>query len=227
MYHIFIIKTIGKSKKYGSIFHVLNVYCEKRDRGYVLEFLLIGESKIKIVLTRTEADEMNLVSQNISDADNRRAFWKIIGVAKERVGFDPAGDKLLIQLYPMKEGVELFVTKLGILPDSSARLVARSDKISLLSKKRSLYAFDSLDNLVAASRSIRSVSGDIQIESDVYTANEKYYLSIEEYGKGGEAVEFPSILEFATPITAELSAYIVEHSECLATGDAILKFSLL
>ena len=205
----------------------MNVYCEKRDRGYVLEFLLIGESKIKIVLTRTEADEMNLVSQNISDADNRRAFWKIIGVAKERVGFDPAGDKLLIQLYPMKEGVELFVTKLGILPDSSARLVARSDKISLLSKKRSLYAFDTLDDLVATARSVRAVSGDIHIESDAYMANEKYYLSIEEYGKGGEVVEFPCILEFATPITAELSAYIVEHSECLATGDAILKFSLL
>lgn len=192
-----------------------------------MEFLLIGESKIKIVLTRTEADEMNLVSQNISDADNRRAFWKIIGVAKERVGFDPAGDKLLIQLYPMKEGVELFVTKLGILPDSSARLVARSDKISLLSKKRSLYAFDTLDDLVATARSVRAVSGDIHIESDAYMANEKYYLSIEEYGKGGEVVEFPCILEFATPITAELSAYIVEHSECLATGDAILKFSLL
>ena len=205
----------------------MNVYCEKRDRGYVLEFLLIGESKIKIVLTRTEADEMNLVSQNISDADNRRAFWKIIGVAKERVGFDPAGDKLLIQLYPMKDGVELFVTKLGILPDSSARLVARSDKISLLSKKRSLYAFDTLDDLVATARSVRAVSGDIHIESDAYMANEKYYLSIEEYGKGGEVVEFPCILEFATPITAELSAYIVEHSECLATGDAILKFSLL
>lgn len=215
------------TKKFGSIFHVLYVYCEKRDRGYVLEFLLIGESKIKIVLTREEADEMNLVSQNISDADNRRAFWKLIGVAKERVGFDPAGDKLLIQLYPMKEGVELFVTKLGILPDSSARLVARSDKISLLSKKKSLYAFDSLDDLVSAARSVRAVSGDIHIESDAYMANEKYYLSIEEYGKGGEVVEFPCILEFATPITAELSAYIVEHSECLATGDAILKFSLL
>jgi negative regulator of genetic competence, sporulation and motility len=215
------------TKKYGSIFRVLNVYCEKRDRGYILEFLLIGESKIKIVLTRAEADEMNLVSQNISDADNRRAFWKLIGVAKERVGFDPAGDKLLIQLYPMKEGVELFVTKLGILPDSSARLVARSDKISLLSKKRSLYAFDTLDDLVSAARSVRAVSGDTNIESDAYMANEKYYLSIEEYGKGGEVVEFPCILEFATPITAELSAYIVEHSECLATGDAILKFSLL
>ena len=99
-----------------------------------MEFLLIGESKIKIVLTRSEADEMNLVGGDISDADNRRVFWRLIGMAKERVGFDPAGDKLLIQLYPMKEGVELFVTKLGILPDASARLVARSDKISLLSE---------------------------------------------------------------------------------------------
>lgn len=192
-----------------------------------MDFLLIGESKIKIVLTRREADELNLVGGDISDADNRRAFWRLIGMAKERVGFDPAGDKLLIQLYPMKEGVELFVTKLGILPDSSARLVARSDRISLLSKKRSLYAFDSLDNLVAAARSVRAASGDISIESDAYILNDKYYLSIEEYGKGGETVEFPCILEFATPITAELSAYIVEHSECLATGDAILKFSLL
>ena len=192
-----------------------------------MEFLLIGESKIKIVLTRSEADEMNLVGGDISGADNRRAFWRLISMAKERVGFDPAGDKLLIQLYPMKEGLELFVTKLGLLPDSSARLVAKSDKISLLSKKRSLYAFDSLDNLVAAARSVRVVSGDIHIESDAYTANDKYYLSIEEYGKGGEAVEFPSILEFATPITAELSAYITEHSECLATGDAILRFSRL
>lgn len=200
---------------------------KKRDRGYILEFLLIGESKIKIVLTRAEADEMNLAGHEISDADNRRAFWRLIGMAKERVGFDPAGDKLLIQLYPMKDGLELFVTKLGILPDSSARLVAKSDKISLLSRKRSLYAFDNLDALIAAARSVRSVSGDIPIESDAYMANEKYYLSIEEYGKGGEAVEFPSILEFATPITAELSAYIVEHSECLATGDAILKFSRL
>jgi negative regulator of genetic competence, sporulation and motility len=192
-----------------------------------LEFLLIGESKIKIVLSREEADEMNLVSQDISGADNRRAFWRLINMAKDRVGFDPMGDKLLIQLYPMKEGLELFVTKLGLLPDSSARLVARSDKVSLLSKKRSLYAFDSLDDLIDAARAVKSAAGGIAIESDVYTSNEKYYLSIEEYGKGGEAVEFPCILEFATPITADFSAYIVEHSECLVLGEAIEKFSRL
>ena len=163
-----------------------------------MEFLLIGESKIKIVLSRGEAEEVHLAEMNISHADSRRAFWRIIGRAKEEVGFDPKGDKLLIQLYPMKDSIEIFVTKLGLLPDSSARLVAKSERVSLLSKKRSLYAFMCLNDLILASRAVKALAGDIHIESDVYIERERYFLSIEEYGKGGEVMEFPCILEFAT-----------------------------
>lgn len=192
-----------------------------------MEFLLIGESKIKIVLNKEESVEYNLGNGEISGADSRRSFWTLINIARERCGFDPAGDKLLIQFYPMKDGTEIFVTKLGILPDSSARLVSRSDKISLLSKKRSIYAFDSLDDLILAAHAVEKIARGIDIESDVYLSNDKYFLSIEEYGKGGETVEFPCILEFATPITAELSAYIIEHSTCLTEGDGIERFSSL
>lgn len=192
-----------------------------------MEFLLIGESKIKIVLNKDESLEYNLGSNNISSAEARRAFWCLINMAREKVGFDPAGDKLLIQLYPMKEGTEIFVTKLGILPDSSARLVSRSNKISLLSRKRSIYCFDSLENLIRASKAVRNSCRDIPIDSDVYLSADRYFLSIEEYGKGGETVEFPCILEFATPLTADLSAYITEHSSRLTDGDGIERFSLL
>lgn len=192
-----------------------------------MEFLLIGESKIKIVLSREEAEEVHLVEMNINHADSRRAFWRIIGRAKEEVGFDPKGDKLLIQLYPMKDSLEIFVTKLGLLPDSSARLVAKSDKVSLLSKKRSLYAFMCLNDLILASRAVKALVGNVHLESDVYLARERYFLSIEEYGKGGEVMEFPCILEFATPCAAELSSYISEHSTCLAKGDGIERFSAL
>lgn len=195
-----------------------------------MEFLLIGESKIKIVLSREEAAKYRLdtASPDVSGPGARRIFWRILEQAKSEVGFDPAGDKVLIQLYPLKGGgCELFVTKLGILSESSARLVSKSDRIAMLSKKRSLYAFDHLEDIIGAAKAVKALSGNLSLGSDVYTENGRYYLAIEEYGKGGEPVEFPCILEFGTGITAELSTYISEHADRLTDGDGIERFSSL
>ena len=138
------------------------------------------------------------------------------------------GDKVLIQLYPLANGgCELFVTKLGILSESSARLVSKSDRIAMLSKSRSLYRFDDLSDIISASRAVKSIIGDLSPKSDVYLDGDKYYLSIEEYGKGGEPVEFPCILEFGMGLTAELSSYIYEHADRLTDGDGIDRFSSL
>lgn len=192
-----------------------------------MEFLLIGESKIKIVLNKEEAERYKLdsVAPDVSGPGARRAFWRILDMAREEVGFDPAGDKVLIQVYPLKSGgCEIFVTKLGILSESSARLVSKSDRIAMLSKKRSLYSFDSLDDIISASRAVKNQSGSTSPGSDVYTDGEKYYLAIEEYGKGGEPLEFPCILEFSSALTADLSVYISEHSTCLTDGDGIERF---
>lgn len=195
-----------------------------------MEFLLIGESKIKIVLNREEAEKYRLdtASADVSGPVARRIFWRILEEAKREVGFDPKGDKVLIQLYPLKEGgCELFVTKLGILSDSSARLVSKSDRIAMLSKKRSLYAFDNLEDIIGAAVAVKAQSQGLSPGSDVYTDGSRYFLAIEEYGKGGEPVEFPCILEFGTGITAELSTYISEHADRLTDGDGIARFSSL
>ena len=196
----------------------------------ILEFLLIGESKIKIVLSEEEAVRYKLSgnSGDLGSGGVRRAFWQVLDLAKAEVGFDPRGDKVLIQLYPIKNGgCELFVTKLGILPESSARLVSKSDRVAMLQRKKSLYSFASLEDLSAAARAVRAAAGEITLTSQVYEAEGRYFLSIEEYGKGGEQVEFPCILEFSTPLTAELSAYITEHSLCLAESQGIELFSSL
>lgn len=195
-----------------------------------MEFLLIGESKIKIVLSSEEAKNQGLdtTSADVSGPVARRVFWRILDMAKSEVGFDPKGDKVLIQLYPLASGgCELFVTKLGILSESSARLVSKSDRIAMLSKSRSLYSFDDLDHIIGASRAVKSITGELSPKSDVYVDGDKYYLSIEEYGKGGEPVEFPCILEFGMGLTAELSSYIYEHADRLTDGDGIDRFSSL
>ena len=195
-----------------------------------MEFLLIGESKIKIVLSSDEAKNQGLdtTSADVSGPVARRIFWRILDMAKAEVGFDPKGDKVLIQLYPLASGgCELFVTKLGILSESSARLVSKSDRIAMLSKSRSLYSFDDLDEIVGAARAVKSITGELSPKSDVYVDGDKYYLSIEEYGKGGEPLEFPCILEFGMGLTAELSSYIYEHADRLTDGDGIERFSSL
>ena len=195
-----------------------------------MEFLLVGESKIKIVLNEAERQSYNLnaASPDISGPGARRSFWSILDMAKREVGFDPSGDKVLIQLYPIQGGgCEIFVTKLGILPDASARVVARSNKVALLSKKKSLYLFSDIEDLINATRAIKNLSSNSPPVSDVFVANEKYYLSIEEYGKGGEPIEFPCVLEFGTELTADLFSYISEHARLLTDGDGVERFSLL
>ena len=195
-----------------------------------LEFLLIGESKIKIVLTPKEADEFGLqgVSADVGSHIARRAFWRVLDRARAEVGFDASGDKILIQLYPDREGgCEIFVTKLGILSDASARLVSRSDRVTLLSRKQGIYAFDCLEDLITATFAVRSATGDTLPQSDVYSDGSRYYLILEEYGKGGEPIEFPCILEFATVLTADTYIYICEHAARLTDGDGISLFSEL
>ena len=192
-----------------------------------MEFLLVGEAKLKIVVNDEEMKIYKLDAYSDGGAAIRRSFWRILDIAKAEVGFDPAGDKVLIQFYPLKSGgCEIFVTKLGILPESSARLVARSNKISLLSKNNRYYSFSSLDDLSLAAKAVKGRADEASVKSDVYYDGRLYFLAIEEYGKGGEPIEFPCILEFGEGLTADFGIYISEHAEQLTDGDAIDRFSL-
>ena len=190
----------------------------------ILDFLLIGDSKTKIVLNREEVEKYHLDSgENTPLA--RRSLWRILDMAKAEVGFNVSGDKVLIQIYPRSDGgCELFVTKLGLLPESSARLVARSDKISLLSRTNAIYLFESVEDLIASSKAVARVT-KLPLNSDVYYDGKRYFLTVEEYGRSGESLEFPCILEFAVCLCSDMLAYISEHAERLTDGDGIDKFS--
>ncbi len=194
-----------------------------------MEFLLVGESKLKIIMSAEEMKKYKLDSgADSGTASQRRAFWRVLDMAKSEVGFDPAGDKVLIQFYPTKpDGCEVFVTKLGILSGSSARLVSKSDKISMLARRKSFYAFESLGDLIRAARALKK-SADTIPESDVYLGmRDIYFLSLDEYTKGGEPAEFPCVLEFGKTVTADFSVYIAEHFDRLTEGDGIERFSAL
>ena len=198
----------------------------KKERGRAVEFLPVGDSKLKIVMNEAELKSYKLDSASAPDMDDaatRRSFWQVLELARVEVGFEPSDDKVLIQFYPTKGGgSEIFVTKLGLLPDRSAKTVSRSEKITLLSHRRSYYAFDDLSAIVGASRAIHRMAGNSSPKSDAYIdVSGSFYLVIDEYGKGGEHTEYPMIVEFGKNLTAELSAYISEHCTLIVSENAV------
>ena len=195
-----------------------------------VEFLRIGDSKLKILLDDGEMKKYKLESvyADACDSGFRRSFWKILERAKEECGFDPEGDKVLIQFYPIGGGgCEVFVTKLGLLSDASARMVSRSDKVTMLSKKRSVYSFERLEDVVSVCRIISGKGLADNLSADVYHNDGRYYLAIDEYGRGGEAMEFPFIVEFGSAVSRELSTYVFEHAEPVIKRDAVKRLSEL
>ncbi len=194
-----------------------------------MEFLVICDSKLKIILTDADIKEYNIdaVGSDCTDPLCRRVVWKLLDRAKKEVGFDPQGDKVLVQFYPMKpSGCEVFVTKLGILSATSAKIVSESKSVALLSRERIVYSFDGLDHLISAARAIKGTSKVIPRSEAWLGEGGMYFLTVEEYGKG-ESSEFPSILEYGRSLPPEFFVYISEHTEKLTDGNAIEELSSL
>ncbi len=192
-----------------------------------MEFLLIGDSKLKIVLTDSDMKKYNIdaARSDCTDPLCRRAVWSILDKAKEAVKFDPAGDKVLVQFYPVKDaGCEVFVTKLGILSASSAKIISNSDRVDILSRESLLYAFDGLEYLTLAAKAIIK-SGKLPSKSDAYLGEgDRYFLVVEEYGKSGQVSEFPCLLEFGKSLPKDFTVYILEHASLLVRSTAIEYF---
>ena len=142
----------------------------------------------------------------------------MLDLAKKEVGFDPGGEKILIQFYPVRlGGCEVFVTKLGVLSKESARVVSCSERVTMLSKTKNCYAFDTPEDLMGFLSAIESVKSSVCPNVDLYRSpSSRQYLIIEEYTKGGENAEFPDVLEFATALNSDLEYLIKEHFELVA-----------
>ncbi len=192
--------------------------------------MTLGDSKLKIVMTDEDMREYKLdTASDYSSPGYRRAFWQVLERAKRDVGFDTGGDKVLIQFYPLKNGgCEVFVTKLGILSAESARLVTKSERVTMLSRDVNFYAFESLSDMKNFHRAVVPRLTEPYPRADVYiTDGDICYLSIDEYAKGGEPCEFPEILEFSRRLTADLEFFITEHLTRVTEGDALTKIPLL
>ena len=190
-----------------------------------MEFLLIGDSKLKILMDAVEMKSYKLDSVYADSCDSgfRRSFFRILERAKEKVGFDVGGDKVLIQFYKTgKGGCEIFVTKLGLLSPSAAKLISKSERITLLDKGMSFYSFASESDLIAAAKALKNNPSGLVPRGDMYVSDEgEVFLGLEEIASGGYSAEFPIILEFGHRLPDEAEIYVREHCKRKIAESAI------
>ncbi len=106
-----------------------------------MELIIIDENKLKIMLTAPDMAHYELHTDRLNCANlaTRRAFRHLFSDAREQIGFDTSGERLLVQLYTSRGGgCEIFVTKLGPEDQDAPTVIPPDDPDDL----RELIALD-------------------------------------------------------------------------------------
>lgn len=212
-----------------------------------MQAIKIGEHKIKITVTGAEMERHGIIGadEKRDSAIVRRGVWSLLEEVKIETGFDPGQEKILVQFYPMRDdGCEIFVTKLGVLSESSARLVCSSNRIAIMEKRRSAYLLLAPFDVVCKHSNIAILNENAKYSVQKYdktaencekrekekeenikeTFCELYlgdrgeeYIIIEELGRESPDRENLSLLEFAIKLPEKTAVYIEEHFKRVRT----------
>ena len=174
-----------------------------------MEHILISPGKLKLMLTKRDLDKYELDGVTMYGEDNfkRKAFRDLLADVKRSVGFDAAEDKVLIQLYPSKDGgAEVYITRLGL------RHFEDEKKIS------AVYAFSSMPELISGCAKLYD-RGKIT-KSSAWEGDGHYYLIAEEENRGRESVGGLSEIchEYRSPL---MEAFVKEHFHCFCEESAV------
>ena len=205
-----------------------------------MEIILISECKLKIALCEEDlkAFEIRADELDYSNTETKRMFWDLLTRAKHKTGFDTDGQRVLVQLYPSKDGgCEMFVTKIGLLDTSESKDEKRStqgyEKLSSQIKRSkkgnvhkgscSVFGFDSTEHLLHVCRRLSDM-GYIGDSSAYRGDNGRCYLFLAEVEAAvySPLDEFSFIAEYGTRENSDLTRYyVLEHCTPLCEKGAV------
>jgi len=191
-----------------------------------MELIMISEAKLKVMLEPDEMDDLLL--HDIYRKNTKEAISLILLEAKRRCGFDTAGGRIFVQMYPGRRGgCELFVTKLALrgsvsmLRSGADRMLTEFRKTDPEIRYRSgyvIYAFREMQYLLSTCACL--LSSDYGGGSSAwYDPAGIYYLSLEqETCFAGE--------HFGRLCPSSMYYYIHEHCR-LISENAVLQLGVL
>lgn len=191
-----------------------------------MEYIIISDTKIKIMLTQKELDKYKIDSESFSigNEEQRLAFRKILNDACTQSGFDGSASRLMVQMYPAKRGgCEIFVTRLDSAASTTNNCIFGGiyKKCEKAKEKSMCFLFRSFTGLNAVCRHLHNVgySGD----SDIYVSdNGVYYLILDTSpASDNKYSQLSFINEFAKGSMDEIPAYIYEHGRLVCEKNAV------
>lgn len=209
-----------------------------------MELIVINENKLKITLTRDEMSELGLDENefHLSLTDTRKILDRILHSSPEIGGFTrhETGEKLLLQLYPERNGgCELYVTRLCIDDESEkgGGQVSLEEKPLLPQKALQLsvgrrpllcYSFLEIGDVMRACRALERKKTDA--ECSLFMGDDsKLYLFLSYERQENEKSSPSSVLsEFGELENAERSMLLMmERGRKIISGNVIEKLSSL
>ena len=112
-----------------------------------MEYILISDSKLKVMLERQDLEEWDISADMLDYAnpEAKKVLGDILKYAKQEFGFDTSGHKVLLQLFPSKDGgCELFVTCVG-----ASEILDYDDEPNPSALEPKAYSFEKLDHMLA------------------------------------------------------------------------------
>lgn len=214
-----------------------------------MDLIRIDDNKLKIMLTPVDMQSYALDdTMDCTKDEMRQAFRSIMSEVRSRTGFDAAGDRVYVQLYPSRSGgCEMFVTKLDMIcaadratePPSATSGVARvipQPRTRLLSAAeggRSIaFVFTALEDLLRVCRRLydQAFSGS---SAAYHSEDRRYYLLLGETGGRRQPILFDRaslafLSEYGTQQNADaVRLYIREHGSPICERDAVACLAML
>lgn len=202
-----------------------------------MEFILISEDKLKVVLSKNDLAEFDMKADELdySKTETKRVFWDIIGRAARSVGFNCDGSRILVQLYTCRDGgCEMFISRLcsyeegfGVEETDMHCKKLRKNREGLL--RRGVYGFETLEWLITVCRRLCEIgySGN----SSAYVGDDRrFYLILD----GLNSLEYSPLDEYSflceygdTENTEALTNFLSEHGKEICPSRAVETLSVL
>ena len=203
-----------------------------------MEYVVINDSKLKVILEGCELQNKNLDAQDLDYADPyaKKLFGDILCYAKDNFGFDTSGHRVLLQLYPSKDGgCELYITKLGKLQkDTECSEESQDDKKKKeqsrqkKQKNEKAFRFEHLRDLLMVCK--RLYESECECSGSVFVDRDGIWfllLSFEDtlYDDIYDVLpinDLSFIFEYGSPENpTALSMYLCEHARQISAHRAI------
>lgn len=197
----------------------------------------LTEDKIRIIMDASDIKLKNLdIKDILSKAIERQGFFlDILEKARNEVGFDADGCKLLIEAFSNSEDIFVFtITKYSsdiknktFTPNTQLRVKRKSLNYS---NKQALYRLNSFDEFCdfceCLAKSYKFNIKNLSKNTYLYLYNDTYYFFMKNITLGNNALNnFYSIAsEFLTPVhySNNFESKLLEHGKQIIKGNAIV-----